>query len=279
MNIQQLEYIIAVDQFKSFSLAAAHCYITQGGLNAMVKKLEVELGTVLFDRRSKIVITTAAGIELIKEAKEILQHTKLLIDKAKKINNSIAGPIRVGLIPTLAFSLLPKIKEQLYKSFPDLNLEIFSLSSDVIIRQVKEGQLDMGIAVVPELPVEVGKVMLFKEALMAYGDGFNASEEVVTINENLTAESANVDLLLDTVDQLGGSTLITELCYQMLSDERKERVISFDSPAPVREINLVFHKKYTNGKIVQAIADLIRSSVNHTLRAEHFLLEELEMLD
>lgn len=298
MNIQQLEYIIAVDQFKSFSVAAAHCYVTQANLSAMVKKLEVELDTILFDRRAKSVITTDAGIEIIEEAKKIVQQSQLLIDKAKKINKTIKGQIRVGILPTLSYSLLPMITDRLSECYPELNLEVFNLTTEEIIKQVKDGCLDIGILATPDTPQEIGKVILFHEALMAYGDAYKdavwlydegqnlkkqfvslvSSKEKVQTIESLKLDPALFDLLLNRIDELGGSTLISELCYQMLSEDRKERVFSLRSPTPVREISMVFHKKYTNGKIVQALANLIRSNINDTLKAHHFSIQEMDIL-
>jgi LysR family hydrogen peroxide-inducible transcriptional activator len=293
LNIQQLEYIIAVDQFKSFSSAAEHCYVTQANLMAMVRKLEVELDTVFFDRRSKSVVTTQAGIALIEEAKKIVQHSQLLMDKAKNINRTIGGHVKIGMLPTIANSLLPMISEPLFNYFPDLNLEVTELTAESIIEQVKSGQLDMGIVASKVTPLEIGKVILFHEALMVYGDLYPNKVlmydeggilkdhflSLFSIDEklfkNFNTQAGKFKLLLDEVDKLGGSTLIPELYFQTLSDDKKERVSSFPIPAPVREISLVYHKKYTNGKIVQALADLIRNHVNETLKSHQFFKQEL----
>ena len=73
MNLQQIEYIVALDRFKSFSKAADACFITQATLSTMVKKLEEELDMVIFDRKTNPIITTDCGKEIIDEAKKILQ--------------------------------------------------------------------------------------------------------------------------------------------------------------------------------------------------------------
>jgi LysR family hydrogen peroxide-inducible transcriptional activator len=289
LNIQQLEYIIAVDQFKSFANAAEHCYVTQAYLSATVRKLEVELNTIFFDRRSRSVVTTQAGIELIEEARQIVQHSQLLMDKAKKIN-------KIGMLPTLANSLFPMISKSILAYYPDLKPEVIELTADKIVDQVKEGQLDMGIVVSKLLPQEIGNVILFHEALMVYGDsksgkvwvydeGHLAKEQFNSLFspkehdfENQTIEPGRIDLLLNGIDELGGSTLIPELYYQTLSDDRKELITSFPLPAPVREVSMVFHKKYTNIKIVQALADLIRSQINETLKSQHFYKQEIDVL-
>jgi LysR family transcriptional regulator, hydrogen peroxide-inducible genes activator len=107
MNIQQLEYIVAVDQFKNFSKAADHCYITQATLSTMIKKLEEELNVVIFDRKNNPVMTTDEGKQIVDQAVKILQETYYLKEIAKNNVHEISGTIKIGIIPTIANSLLP----------------------------------------------------------------------------------------------------------------------------------------------------------------------------
>lgn len=90
MNIQQLEYIIAVDRFKNLTRAAEYCYITQATLTSMIKKLEVELGILLFNRTPAGVFATEGGAAIIEEAKKIVLHSELLAEKARKIKGTQA---------------------------------------------------------------------------------------------------------------------------------------------------------------------------------------------
>ncbi|MFP4092751.1 MAG: LysR family transcriptional regulator, partial [Cyclobacteriaceae bacterium] len=78
MNLQQLEYIIAVDQLKSFSRAAEYCHVTQATLSAMVKKLEEELNVVLFERKANPIITTDCGKEILIQARKVLHESQKL---------------------------------------------------------------------------------------------------------------------------------------------------------------------------------------------------------
>ena len=78
MNLQQIEYIVAVHKYKSFSKAAEACFITQATLSTMVKKLADELDLIIFDRKNSPIIHTDCGEKIIEEAKKILQHTRLL---------------------------------------------------------------------------------------------------------------------------------------------------------------------------------------------------------
>ncbi|NCQ11805.1 MAG: LysR family transcriptional regulator, partial [Bacteroidetes bacterium] len=102
MNIQQLEYIIALDERKSFSKAAEMCFITQATLSTMVKKLEIELDLILFDRKTNPIITTDCGIEIIELAKQTLRSVNQIKELAKSIKGKIEGRITIGIIPTIA---------------------------------------------------------------------------------------------------------------------------------------------------------------------------------
>jgi LysR family hydrogen peroxide-inducible transcriptional activator len=102
MNLQQLEYIVALDQHRSFSKAAEVCCVTQATLSTMVKKLEEELNVVLFDRKVNPTLTTDAGKELVDLAKEIVFLSRLMKQTASQINDTISGKISIGVIPTIA---------------------------------------------------------------------------------------------------------------------------------------------------------------------------------
>ena len=104
MNIHQLEYILAVDQFKSFSKAADYCHVTQATLSAMVKKLEEELDIVIFDRKASPISATENGREILGQALQVVAHANALLDSSKSINRKMEGKVKLGVIPTIANS-------------------------------------------------------------------------------------------------------------------------------------------------------------------------------
>jgi LysR family hydrogen peroxide-inducible transcriptional activator len=117
MNLQQLEYIIALDNYKSFSKAAEACFITQATLSTMVKRLEEELDVVLFDRKTNPIITTDCGKEIIEEAKKVVFHKNYLVELAHQVKGKIEGEIKIGIIPTIASNLLHRILPVIFHSF------------------------------------------------------------------------------------------------------------------------------------------------------------------
>ena len=93
MNIHQLEYILAVDKFKSFSKAADYCHVTQATLSAMVKKLEEQLDIVIFDRKANPIVTTENGREILLHAQQVVAHSRALLNSSKSINSKLEGKI------------------------------------------------------------------------------------------------------------------------------------------------------------------------------------------
>lgn len=310
MNIQQLEYIVAVDQFKNFSKAADHCYITQATLSTMIKKLEEELNVVIFDRKNNPVMTTDEGKGIIAQAVKILQETYRLKEIAKNNIHEISGTIKIGIIPTIANSLLPIVLMPLLKKFPDLMIEMYEITTQNILKQLKEGTIDMGILATPLDTEEIEEEILYYETLMVYGalnndtqfiipedikkdkiwlleEGNCLRNQVINLCSlrkkevmplNLKFDAHSFGTLLNMVDQLGGLTLIPELYYQSLSEVRKAKVKFFKSPIPVREVSIVFYRPFAKKNTIEAIAQVIRSLVQPLLMTNQYKNSELDIV-
>lgn len=310
MNIQQLEYIVAVDQFKNFSKAADHCYITQATLSTMIKKLEEELNVVIFDRKNNPVMTTDEGKGIIEQAVKILQETYKLKEIAKNNIHEISGTIKIGIIPTIASSLLPIVLMPLLQKFPDLMIEMYEITTNNILKQLKEGTIDMGILATPLETEEIEEEILYYETLMVYGalnndtqfiipedikkdkiwlleEGNCLRNQVINLCSlrkkedmplNLKFDAHSFGTLLNMVDQLGGLTLIPELYYQSMNELRKEKVKFFKSPIPVREVSIVFYRPFAKKNTIEAIAQVIRSLVQPLLMTNQYKNSELDIV-
>lgn len=311
MNIQQLEYIIAVDQFKHFSKAAAHCNITQATLSMMIKKLEEELNVVIFDRKMNPILTTEMGREIIDEAKKALFHSNEIISLAKSKSHKVEGKLRMGIIPTIANSLLPKILFPLIDKYPLLELELFEITTQNIIRQLKEGTIDVGILSTPLHDEKIEESILYYETLMVYGnidknkkyilpeelskqplwmleEGHCMRDQVIQLCQinkaeplpkNLKFQANSFETILNMVDVMGGLTFIPELYYETLSSERKSKVIEFKAPIPVREISMVFYRPFAKLRMIEKLSEDIREIINKNLRSNSFKKSELVILE
>src|SRR5688572_6028614 len=120
MTIIQLSYIVAVDKYKNFGVAAQHCQITQPTLSMQIQKLEEELGVILFDRTEQPIKTTKIGATLLRQAKIILREVQSFHDLVSEEKDEARGEIKIGVIPTIAPYLMPLFIGDFMKGNADL---------------------------------------------------------------------------------------------------------------------------------------------------------------
>lgn len=309
MNFQQLEYIIAVDQHKHFGKAAMQCYVTQATLSAMIKKLESELNVTIFDRKKQPTLTTEIGKTLITLAKELINKRNELVLKSQE-EQTLSGSIRLGIIPTVASTLLPLILPKLLKRFPDLKLNVSEVSTSEMLSMLETNQLDLGILATPTKNPNLSEEILYYESMMVYGaqeikkktiktkdlsqsrmwlleEGNCFRNQSISLcdiklaqskNNQLELESSSFDTLINLTDKFGGFTLIPELYQQMLSSSKKKKIKQFVKPFPVREISLVYARPYALQNSVKQIAELIREFIPPQLQSTKHKAKDLSIL-
>jgi LysR family hydrogen peroxide-inducible transcriptional activator len=292
MNLQQLEYIIALDNYKSFSKAAEACFITQATLSTMVKRLEEELDVVLFDRKTNPIITTDCGKEIIEEAKKVVFHKNYLVELAHQVKGKIEGEIKIGIIPTIASNLLHRILPVIFHKYPNLRIRIEETTTQNILDKLKKMEIDVGIVSTPLNHSEIEEEILYYEKLLVYGDnqknrnyrtpkeidveklwllqqGNCITDQIIDlcslnnkmVYENLKFQPNSFETLLNLVDEFNGLTLIPELYYLDLPLAKKEKVSDFKSPFPVREISLVYHRPFAKLRLINALSIEIRNII------------------
>ena len=134
MTIIQLEYLLAVANYGSFSLAAEKCFVTQPSLSMQVKNLEEELGVIVLDRSKKPVLPTDAGLAVIRQAKEAVQAFAMVREVVSDLQNEISGTLRLGVIPTIAPYLLHRFIPDFVRKCPKVELQIREMMTGDIIR-------------------------------------------------------------------------------------------------------------------------------------------------
>lgn len=301
MNIQQLEYLIAVDKYKHFGKAAQACFITQPTLSAMIQKFEDELDVKIFDRTTHPIRTTDAGTELIKEAQKVIDAVMELKSRANILNNILAGKLNLGIIPTVSSYVLPNEIFSFLQKNPQIELNIKEMTTESIIKSLKSGELDAGIISTPySAAEEFYQDFLFNEELMLYSgtetgqkkDCFVVPEDI-DVNKvwlleegnclrtqfenichlkenslkpkNLEFLASNVNTLIQMVDKVGGITILSEIGVQQLSDEQKQKVSRFIKPFPYREMSLIYYKPTYKQKILDELISEIRTSMEQKL--------------
>jgi LysR family hydrogen peroxide-inducible transcriptional activator len=143
ISIRQLEYIAAIDTHGGFQAAADACHVTQPGLSTQVRQLEEHLGLVLFERGRKPTLTTAAGIEILRRARQILTGVAELDEMARSLNQPLTGLLRLGIIPTVAPFLLPAVLPALRSDYPALRVELHEAQTQDLIDSMARGELDL----------------------------------------------------------------------------------------------------------------------------------------
>ena len=301
MNFQQLEYIVAVDEMKSFTKAAARCFVTQATLSSMVKKLEDDLQLTLFDRKTSPIITTDCGQEILVKAREILFHREELRQISLSGAERIVGTLKIGIIPTIASSLLPLALESLLQTYPELTLSIVELTTDTLVNQVQSGLLDVGIVATPLHNTHLENTVLYYEPLYLYGTLGNQHEYVLPsdvskerfwmlgeghclrnqfinvcklniqqLPDRLKFEANSFDTLLNMVDSLGGLTLLPELYAQNLPEARALKIRKLIAPQPVREVSLIYHRPFAKKILITLLEKEIPRLVQPRLSSSDF---------
>ena len=285
MNIQQLEYILAVDQFKSFSKAADYCHVTQATLSAMVKKLEEQLDIVIFDRKANPIATTENGREILVQARQVVAHANALLTSSKAINQKVEGRVKMGVIPTIASSMLPLILKYLVEKYPMLQLEVYEVTTNQLIKDLRDGKLDVGILSTPIASTEVETELLYVEDLCVYGhlpagkrsiekvelakqrmfllqEGHCLRDQIIqlcdlkknkSLPSNLSVESNTFDTLLNLVDEFNGLTVLPALYVGQMSEVRKSHLIELKEGTLTREVSLAYYRPYAKWNILNRL--------------------------
>src|SRR5690349_20758250 len=168
MNLQQLEYILAVDKHRHFAKAAEECNVTQPTLSMMIMKLEDELGVRVFDRKKSPVEPTADGREVIRRAAVILADVSRLNEFVRGVRVDVAGEINLAIIPTLAPYLLPLFLPSFIEKHPLLKVNIRELVTPDLITSLKEGEVDIGLMATPINDDRLAEHPVFYEEFFAY---------------------------------------------------------------------------------------------------------------
>lgn len=301
MNLQQLEYIIAVDKLKNFVKASESCFVTQATLSMMIKKLEEELDVKIFDRSKQPVKTTDLGEKLISQARKIISESKKLKEIILDEKGIVSGELRIGIIPTLAPYLLPLFLKQFMQTYPLVKLIINEFTTDMIMHKLKTGDLDAAILATPLYDTAIKEQVLFYEKYYLYVNhkekGFDKKYVLpkdIDINrlwlleeghcmrsqilnlcalkkqkesqENFHYNAGSIETLKNMVDTNFGMTIIPELTTHHLSSSQKKKLRSFKSPEPVREISIVTHREFVKANLIKCLTDCVLSVIPNEMK-------------
>jgi LysR family hydrogen peroxide-inducible transcriptional activator len=305
MQIIQLEYLIALDTYRSVDQAAESCFVSQSVLRKQINKLEKELGVVLFERKipGKPIYPTPIGVLIIEQSRVILQEIRKIKDIIKDEDDIPSGELRVGIIPTLAQYLVPFFLGHYATNYPQVNLYIEELLTDDIISKLRSGSLDAGLCSTPlklegiiEKPLFYERMMLYvsldhpffdrdkiklneinTEDLWLLQEGNTFRNQVMLLldkkqsNEEINRqpfERSSIENLKLTIEQQYGITILPELATLNLHSEQKKMVKRIISPKPVREISLVTHQSCLKFKLIDTLFKEILAHIPEKMKDE-----------
>ena len=300
MTLVQLEYIVALDTYRSFGIAAEKCFVTQPTMSMQVQKLEDELGVRLFDRSKQPITPTEIGIEILEQARNILKESYKLKELISNQKSSVSGELRIGIIPTMAPYLMPKVISAFMDKYPDVQLVIWEYMTDQIIHELKNGLLDCGILSTPLEDKSLQEIPLFYESFVAYlskssplinkknlqasdinlddlwllNEGHCMRNQILNICKRKKSDDLkpfeyntdNVETLKRMVEMNNGITLLPELSISDFSVKQLDRVRYFKSPEPTREISIVTHRNYLKRKLILALEKEILDAIPKRMR-------------
>lgn len=302
MNIQQLEYIVAVDNHRHFSKAAEASFVTQPTLSMMIQKLEDELGIKIFDRSQSPIEPTDVGRKVIDQARVSIaqiHQIKEIVDEEKGI---IKGVFRLAIIPTVSPYLLPKLMQTHREQNTDIRLVINEMTTNQILSGLAKGSIDGGILATPLHDERMKERPVYYEKFLAYispNERFlyaKTSLEESDLNgaklwlldevhcfrtqilnlcnlksKNLvssafTYEAGSIETLINIVDNNNGITVIPEMALSHLTEKQKLNVRFFNKIKPVREISLITRKDFLRERLIEIIEEEIKMSVPASLQ-------------
>jgi LysR family transcriptional regulator, hydrogen peroxide-inducible genes activator len=163
MNLRDLEYFIAIAETQNFRKASEQCFVSQPTLSAQIKKLENELDVQLFERNNKSVILTKAGSQILPMAESIIEQAQALKSYAKLQQDPYTATIHLGIIPTIAPYLLPKVIGKIKRQLPKVKLYIHEEKTPDAIELLRTGKLDAAIMALPIEESFLNAIKLYQE--------------------------------------------------------------------------------------------------------------------
>ncbi len=167
MNLQELRYLVAVAQQRHFGRAAEACNVSQPTLSSQIKKLEDELGVTLLERTNKRVALTPVGAQIVEHAQKALKEAGQMEAVARAAKDPLVGPLKLGVIPTLAPYLLPLIFKPLKQQYPALTIELWEDQTKALVEALRNHRLDAALLATESGTPEISELVLFEEPLLA----------------------------------------------------------------------------------------------------------------
>ena len=295
LTLKQLRYFDALARHGHFGRAAEASAISQPALSMQVRELEESLGTPLLERNARALRLTAFGEDFLARARAILRQTEELEDLARAARAELTGRLRIGVIPTVAPYLLPRVIARLKDHYPALDLSLRETVTPRLLADLAEGRLDCALLALPLSEPALEEVTLFSEPfllvrpradagklvpdreglremrLLLLEEGHCFRDQALSFckmhsspRELLDANSLST--LVQMVSAGVGVTLIPEMAVAVETRSAAVSVARFKNPQPSRTIGMVWRKTSPLARQLNQIAEVVCLSAGKSRR-------------
>lgn len=301
ISLKQIVYALAVDKTRHFKNAADMCSVSQSALSTAITELEKQLDIQIFERDNKKVLVTPVGQQFLEKAQQI----KLAVDDLYMLANAereaLSYPMTIGVIPTIAPYLLPKVLPGLRKAFPDFKLSIVEEQSHVLVDQVRKGDVDAAILALPYEHEGLLAFEFWQEDFywVTHKDNEHAAQQEITSDElreaklmllkeghclkdhalaackmqntetDHTLDSTSLHTLIQMVAGRMGSTLVPAMALDQLVTGSKElRAVHLNEKGPHRRIAFMVRPNYNGVSNIEVLMRLFREQLEKKPRSK-----------
>jgi LysR family hydrogen peroxide-inducible transcriptional activator len=282
-----MRYFEALATTRHFGRAAALVHVSQPALSAQIMEMEEHLGIKLVERSRTGILLTQKGTEVLRRIRVILGEVEQLERRARQRDGVLDGLIRIGLIPTVAPYLVPRLIPKLRETYPKIEIELKEAVTDRLLIDLHEGRLDAVIAALPVDAENVEKQVLFADRffmamannnsevltsplmesqvdadrLLLLEEGHCLREQALSVCGTAGKRSlvnfgaTSMATLLQMVSHNMGMTLIPEMAIASETARNNLRIVPFADPAPSREIGLIWRKSTGRAADIAALAE------------------------
>lgn len=294
MTLTKLRYLVAVARERHFGKAAEACFVSQPTLSVAIKKLEEELDVKLFERGSNEVTVTALGLEIVRQAQVVLEQVADLKEIARRGNDPVSGPLRLGVIYTIAPYLLPDLVQLSIARAPQMPLILQENFTVKLLEMLRAGEIDVAVLAEPFPDAGLATAALYdepfqiavpkkhtlarrkrisaeelkNETLLLLGTGHCFRDHVLKVCPEYAGFSSNANGIrksfegssLETIKYMVaagmGVTVVPQLSVPAEPD-RHIAYIPFADPVPTRRIVLAWRRSFTRYEAIAALRNAI----------------------
>jgi LysR family hydrogen peroxide-inducible transcriptional activator len=294
ITLRQLRYLTALARHRHFGRAAADCAVTQPALSMQVRELEREIGAELVERRAGEIALTETGREVAQRAEQILAAARDLVDFARH-RGVLIGALRLGIIPTIAPYMLPRVLPLLQNTYPQLRLDVRETRTEVLLRELAIGELDAAMVALPAEANDLETLRLFKDPfllavpaddptlrnrrvavkdvdqhrLILLEEGHCLREQALAFCGAVARDTparlgaTSLTTVMQMVANGFGVTLLPEIAAEVEVRDGRVKLLRFADPQPARTIGLAWRRTSPRKQDFAALGQIMARTVSH----------------